>query len=297
MSITVNTNATALMGQRNLNQTNEKLSQTLNRLSSGTRVINAKDDAAGLAIAQGMDKNVRSLRQGSRNANDGISLIQTTEGVMNQVLNSLQRMSELATQSKSGTYSSSDRANLNLEYQALLGEVQRLSSSASFNGIKLLDGSSSTVSVQVGGGNTANDSLTITLANLTQGTLSTTGGVTTSSDGLTITGSAIDTLGDAATGTTAGTGATSALTEIGAAITTVTSALAQLGANHANLEAAIRGNDETATNLISARSRIMDTDFAEESSNLSKFQVLQQSGASMLAQANSSAQIALKLLQ
>lgn len=297
MSITVNTNATALMGQRNLNQTGDKLSQTLSRLSSGMRVINAKDDSAGLAIAQGMDKNIRALKQGSRNANDGISLIQTTQSSMDQILNSLQRMNELASQAKSGTYGSADRANMNKEYQALLSEVGRVANSASFNGKNLLDGSTSTVTIQVGTGNTANDTLSIELASLKAGTLVTAGGVTTSVDGLTITGSAIDTIGTEASGATAGTGATSALTELSAAISTVTSAMAQLGANHANLETAMKGNEDASINLQAARSRIMDTDFAEESSNLSKFQVLQQSGASMLAQANSTAQIALKLLQ
>ncbi len=297
MSITVNTNATALMGQRNINQTGDKLSQTLNRLSSGMRIINAKDDSAGLAIAQGMDKNIRSLKQGARNANDGISLIQTTQSSMDQILNSLQRMNELASQSKSGTYGQADRDNMDKEYQALLAEVDRVANSASFNGKNLLDGSTTSVSIQIGTGNTANDSLSIELASLKAGTLATAGGVTTSADGLTITGSSISTVGAAATDTTAGTGATSAITEIAAAIATVTSAMAQLGANHGNLEAAMKGNEDASINLQAARSRIMDADFAEESSNLSKFQVLQQSGAAMLAQANSTAQIALKLLQ
>ncbi len=272
MSLTINTNVSALVAQRNLNNAQDKLSTTLNRLSSGLRVNNAKDDAAGLAIAEGMSSRIRGLTQGARNGNDGISLIQTAESGMNQTLSLLQRMRELASQGSTGTYSSGDLANMDVEFQALNAEIDRVASTAEFNNIALMSGGS--VSVQVGSANTANDRLSITLSNTSTSSLSTTSASVTSN-----------------------TNAQAALTLLDAAITTVTSGLAQLGASQSNIESAVSGNDDRVTRLEAARSRIMDTDYASESSNLARYQILQQSGAAMLSQANSSGQIVLKLLQ
>lgn len=272
MALTINTNVSALVAQRNLNSAQDKLSTTLNRLSSGLRVNNAKDDAAGLAIAEGMSSRIRGLTQGARNGNDGISLIQTAESGMNQTLSLLQRMRELASQGSTGTYSAGDLANMDLEFQALNAEVDRVAAITEFNNIALLNGGS--ISVQVGSANTANDRLAITLAD---------------TDATALAINAADVTNNA--------NAQAALTLLDAAITTVTSGLAQLGASHSNLESAISGNEDRMGRLEGARSRIMDTDYAAESSHLAQYQILQQSGAAMLSQANSSGQIVLKLLQ
>ncbi len=272
MALTINTNVSALVAQKNMNQTQSKLSTTLNRLSSGLRVNNAKDDAAGLAIAEGITSRVRALTQGARNGNDGISLIQTAESGMNQTLTMLQRMRELASQASTGTYGASDLANLDQEFQVLKSEVDRIQATTEFNGIALLSGN--TVDVQVGSGNTANDRLTITTATTDSTTL------------------AID-LNDL----TSQVNAQAALDSLGTALTTVTTGLAQLGAAHSNIEAAVTGNVDRVTRLDSAKSQIMDTDYASESSKLAQLQIMQQAGAAMLSQANSSGQIVLSLLQ
>ncbi len=272
MALTINTNTTSLLAQQNLSRTQDHLARTINRLSSGLRINNAKDDAAGLAIAQGMSAQSRGLKQGARNGNDGISLIQTAEGGLNQTLNVLQRMRELASQASSGTYAISDLANIDTEFQSLIAEVDRVASTVDFNGTKLMNAASS-IAVQVGSNNTSNDRLNISLIDARSATLGIAGDTTSNAN------------------------AQSALDALDAGIKLVTTALASLGASHSKIEAAVSGNSDRVTNLESARSRIMDTDFAEESANLSKLQILQQSGAAMLAQANSSGQVVLKLLQ
>lgn len=270
MALTINTNVSALIAQKNLGETQGKLAQTLNRLSSGLRVNNAKDDAAGLAIAEGMTSRVRGLRQGERNGNDGVSLIQTAESGMSKTLDIMQRMRELASQAKNGTNGATDTANLDVEFQALAAEVTRIAGVSDFNGIALLAGG--TVDIQIGSGNTADDVLTITLATTDATTL------------------AIDALD-----LTADPGA--ALDALDAAITTVTTSMAQLGSDHSNLQMAIEANIDRYTQLDSAKSRIMDADYASESSNLAQYQIMQQAGAAMLSQANTSGQIVLGLLQ
>lgn len=272
MAITINTNISALTAQQNLNRVQSKLDTTLNRLSSGLRVNSAKDDAAGLAIAQGMSARIRGLTQGSRNGNDGISLIQTAESGMNQTLALLQRMRELATQGSTGTYQAADLTNLDTEFQSLKNEIDRVVATSDFNGISVLTGG--TVSIQVGSQNTANDRLSVTL---------------TAADTTTL---AIN-----ASSVTSNANAQTALTALDAAVTTITTGLATLGANQANLEAAVSGGEDRINRLEGARSRIMDTDYAAESSRLAQYQILQQSGAAMLSQANSSGQIVLRLLQ
>lgn len=272
MAITVNTNLTALVAQKNLNQTQDKLSMTLNRLSSGLRVNNAKDDAAGLAIAEGMSARIKGLTQGGRNGNDGISLIQTAESGMQQSLLLLQRMRELATQAATGTYGTSNLANLDVEFQNLKGEIDRVAATSDFNGTNVLSGG--TISIQVGSQNTANDRLNINL---------------TSAGATALAVDANDVLSNAT--------AQTSIDAIDTAIKTVTTGLAQLGASQSNLEAAVRGNEDRVSRLEGARSRIMDTDYAAESSRLAQYQILQQSGVAMLSQANSSGQVVLRLLQ
>lgn len=272
MAITINTNTASLIAQKSLNQVQEKMSTTLNRLATGMRVNSAKDDAAGLAIAEGMTSRIRGLSQAARNGNDGISLIQTAESGMNQVLSLLQRTRELAVQASTGTYQAGNLTNLNTEFQSLKNEVDRVVNVSEFNGLSVLSGG--TVSVQVGSQNTANDRLSVTL---------------TSCDSTTL-GINLDDI-------TTNANAQTALANLDTAITAITTGLAQLGANQSNLEAAVSANDDRVMKLQSARSRIVDTDFASESSNLAKYQILQQTGATMLSQANSAGQIVLGLIQ
>lgn len=262
-----------MVAQTNLSKTQNKLNETINRLSSGLRVNSAKDDAAGLAIASGMEKEVKALAQGVRNANDGISLIQTAEAAMTAQLNSLQRMRELAAQSNSETYSNANRTNLNEEFTALRDEINRVANTTSFNGTNLL-AANATIDIQVGSGNGANDTLSFDLTG-------------TDSTDLGINASQIDTIGNADT----------AIGTLDTAIDTITTALATIGAGQSNLEAAITNNQARADALSAAKSRIMDVDFAKESAELSKFQILNQAGVSMLAQANSSGQQVLNLLR
>lgn len=272
MSITINTNVSSLLAQQSLGKTQDELAQTINRLSTGQRINTAKDDAAGLAISQGMTSQINCIRQGARNGNDGISLIQTAEGGLNSSLNLLQRMRELATQASSGTYATGDLANLDTEYQSLTTEIDRIASTVNFNGTSLMS-TASTVAVQVGANNSANDRISIALISATTTSLAITGDLTTNGN------------------------AQAALALLDTAIDTVTTGLAGLGASHSKIEAAVEGDMDQVTNLEAARSRIMDTDFAAESANLAKFQILQQSGAAMLSQANSTGQVVLKLLQ
>lgn len=272
MAITVNTNVISLQAQKSLNKTQDQLAQTINRLSTGRRINNAKDDAAGLAISEGMASQTRGIKQGSRNGNDGISLIQTAEGGLNQTLNLLQRMRELATQASSGTYGTADLANIDTEFQSLLTEIDRVAATVDFNGTKLMN-AAATISVQVGANNTANDRISIALIDATSATLTVTGDTTSNAN------------------------AQTALGVLDTAIKTVTTGLASLGASHSKIEAAVNGNADRVTNLSAASSRITDTDFAEESANLAKGQVLQQAGAAMLSQANSTSQVVMKLLQ
>lgn len=272
MGLTVNTNMSSMIAQKSLNQAQNQLSTTLNRLATGLRVNSAKDDAAGLAISEGMNSRIRGLNQAARNGNDGISLIQTAESGMNQVLSLGQRMRELAVQASTGTYQPSDLTNLDTEFQSLKDEVDRIVSVTDFNGQSVLGGG--TVSIQVGSQNTANDRLTVTL---------------TDSDTTALAINASD--------ITSNANAQSAITSLDTAITTITTGLAQLGANQSNLEAAVSANEDRVMTLNGARSRIVDTDFAAESANLAKFQILTQTGAAMLSQANSSGQIVLGLIK
>lgn len=273
MALSVNTNITSLMAQASLNRTQEGLGQTINRLSTGLRINDAKDDAAGLAISETMREAITGLRQANRNGNDGISLVKTAEAAMNEQLNILQRMREIATQGASGTYSTDNLTDMNLEFTALRAEVDRIANVSTFNGIALLDGTNASVTLQVGDQNNANNQLAVTL---------------TDTD---ITALAIN-----ANDVTSQANARTALDALDTAIGSVTSGIAQLGADHSNLETAIRSNTDRANNLDAARSRIVDADFATESANLTKFNILSQAGTAMLAQANSMSSSVLSLL-
>lgn len=260
--IVINTNINSLYSQSYLSKTEDKLQNTLNHLSSGLRINTAKDDAAGLAIAETMQQATRAYAQGSRNANDGISLIRTAESDMTQTLNMLQRMRELAMQASNGIDTATNLANIDTEYQKLLAEIDRLNQISNFNGTNLLQGGS--LSIQVGQNNTANDRLSIDL-------------VATDTT----------TLGINGTDLTTNANAQALLPLLATAINTITTGLAALGASDSNLSAAITGNDDRTVNLQAARSRIMDADFAKEASDFSTSQILADAGQSMLTQANS----------
>ena len=277
----INTNIGSLNAQRNLSASQNLLSTSMQRLSSGLRVNSAKDDAAGLAIAERMNAQVRGMNVAIRNANDGISLAQTAEGALGKLTENLQRMRELAVQSANDTNGTSDRGALDNEYKQLATENARIIAVTKFNGQTLLDGSGGTAGAftfQVDANTSANDSVTITTQNMA-------------------TQMGTNTQGSTATlGTTSATAHT-AMTDIDAALDAVNSLRSTFGAFQNRFEAIISNLQVAAENQTAARSRIMDADYAAETANLSRAQILQQAGTAMVAQANQMPQSVLKLLQ
>ncbi len=271
MGLRVNTNLAALTAQRNLSAITTRLAGNFARLSSGLRIATAADDAAGLGISERMRAQIRSLTVASRNAQDGISLVQTADGALAEVDGNLIRMRELAVQASNGTLSTVDRAALDTEFQALSQEIARVAGQTAFNGVKLLDGSSAALSLQVGA--QAGQTIAVVL-----------GDVTTTQLG-------INGLSVASTG-----GAQSALSTIDAALDTVTGARGVFGATQNRLESAIRSILTARDNLAAAESRIRDADIALESADLVRNQILQQAAVSVLAQANIQPQLALQLI-
>jgi flagellin len=276
MAIVVNTNVSALQAQNYLTANQAGLTKAMQRLSSGLRINSSADDPAGLAIALSMTQTSAALNQGAQNGLNGVSLVQTAQSAMLNIANILTQMSTLASQASSGTYSSSQLGNLNTTFSALLNEIERVSQSTQFNGIDLLNGVTGSVTIQIGANDTTNDRLTITLTELTTG-----------SSGLNIATLDIGTNDDAQ----------SAVHTLTTAIDDVTTALAKVGANEVNLTAAVNNNASQATDLDAAKSRVQDADFAAESSNMAKYNILTQSNIAMLAQANSLPSMALQLLQ
>ncbi|WP_457808002.1 flagellin N-terminal helical domain-containing protein [Kushneria sp. EE4] len=277
MAMVINTNALSLNAQNNLNKSQQSLNTAIERLSSGSRINSAKDDAAGLAISNRMGAQVAGLNQANRNANDGISLAQTAEGAMGQVTDNLQRVRELTVQAANGTNTGTDLTSIQEEIGQRLEEINRLAGQTQFNGKNLLDGTATDVRIQVG----ANDGQTInlTLADVTTATLFA-GGSGTQPD---VTGADFD----------AGT----ALADIDAALQLVDSSRSTLGAQQNRLQSVVEGNATTSTNLSAAQSQIKDADYATEVSNMSKAQILQQAGTSVLAQANQTTQGVMSLLR
>ena len=273
MGIRINTNISSLNTQRHLSRSSTEFQKSMEKLSSGLRINRAGDDAAGLAISEGLKSDIRALDQASRNAADGISLVQTGEGALDEVSNILLRMKELAEQSLNGTLSDTDRGYLNAEFGALKSQIDRISDATEFNGVKLLDGSGNNIAIQVGIGTSASDSVDIDLG--------------TAQD--------VTELGLAAAIDSA-TGATTAMDQIDQAISTVTSARSDFGAVQNRLESSIRNINMTSENLAAANSRIRDVDIAKETSRMTSFQILQQAGVSMLAQANMSTSLAMALM-
>ena len=275
MALTINTNVASLNAQRNLGTSQNSLNKSMQRLSSGLRINSAKDDAAGLAISNRMTSQIRGLNQAVRNANDGISLAQTAEGAMGEVTNMLQRMRELAIQSANDSNSADDKDSLQLEVTALLEEIGRVATTSKFNGTALLDGTNATLDFYVGADDdVANNVISVTMTDTTAATL----GV----DGVDI-GDGGDDIG--------------AITALDAAISDVDTGRAQLGAVQNRFESTIANLSNISENVSAARSRILDADIAQETSNMTKYNILQQAGVSILAQANQQPQLALSLLQ
>ena len=274
MSLYVNTNVSALNAQRQLFDVSNKLSTSFERLSSGFRINSASDDAAGLQISDRMTSQIQGLNQAVRNANDAISLTQTAEGALSEVTTSLQRIRQLAVQSQNGINSSADRVALQKEVSALKTEMSRIATDTQFGGVDLLSGTYS-AKFLVG----ANGGQTISVNLLRAG-----GGYGTS--GLSLSNLSVSSVA----------GASAALTSIDSAISTIGGARADLGALQNRFQSTIRNLSSISENVSAARSRIRDTDFASETAELTRNQIIQQASVSVLSQANQRPQTALSLL-
>ncbi|MFO0984889.1 MAG: flagellin [Planctomycetota bacterium] len=274
MALRINTNVAAISAQNALQTVTERLMHNYNHLSTGLRIASAADDAAGLAISERLRAQIRSLGQAQRNANDGISLAQTGEGAMNEISNILVRMRELAIQSNNGTLASQDRDALQQEFGALRSEIDRISKSTTFNGLKLLDGTNLTVTFQIGSGVASGvDTLTLNLVS-----------VLSSDMGL-------STLDIGSTGN-----ATTAIGSLDDAVNLVSQLRGTFGAVQNRLGSTVTNLGVSIENLSAAESRIRDVDVAAETADLTRNSILQQAATAMLAQANVGSQLALRLL-
>jgi flagellin len=276
MSMTVRTNVSAIQSAGVLAKTNKALNKSLLKISSGKRINGAADDAAGLGVATNLESDAISVKQAMRNTNDGISVIQTAESAANEVTDILQRVRELAVQSASETLSDNERSYITDEYTQLKSEIDRIASATNFNGIQLADGSDTNLSVQVGiTSNTSTSQITIKLGDLTANT------------GLGLTSVSL----------ASATGALAALDSIDTALNSVNSVRSKFGSVQNRLESSLNNSQAYVEALSSAASQIEDLDFANETANLSKLQILQQSGVAALAQAKNINQSVISLLQ
>jgi flagellin len=274
MPQTINTNVMSLNAQRNLNTSQSSLATSMERLSSGLRVNSARDDAAGLAVAERMNTAVRGAGVAIRNANDGVSMLQTVEGALGRIGENLQRIRELAVQSANGVISDDDRAYLQAEATQLQEEVKRIVDNTRFNGMEVLDGSyPSPVSFQVGPESTDTVNVETTSFVMT----------------------GLNVYGDADISTEAG--ARALIDQIDTDLEGVNTARAASGAVQSRMESIVMQLQIFSENTASARSRIMDTDYAQETANLARVQILQQAGSAMLTQANNQPQMVMQLLQ
>jgi flagellin len=281
MPQTINTNLTSLNAQRNLNMSQSSLNVAMQRLSSGLRVNSAKDDAAGLAIAERMNTQVRGMAVAMRNANDGISMSQVAEGALSKVGESLQRMRELALQARNSTNSDDDKNSLNKEFFELQKEINRVLNGTSFNNKHILGSDATTFTFQIGANTSADDVVEIDFENLSSNADITAITVSTATIGSTADASQI----------------ASVIADIDNALDTVNNTRATFGATQSRFEAIIANLQVSLENQTAARSRIMDADYAAETANLSRAQILQQAGNAMVAQANQLPQLVLSLLQ
>ena len=293
MAIYVNTNVSSLNSNRQLGKATHSLDTTYKRLSSGLRINSAKDDAAGLQISDRLTSQINGLNQGNRNANDGIALAQTAEGALDEVTNMLQRIRTLSLQSANGTNTTADRGAIQAEVNALCSEINRISSKTTFAGQQILagkgkglvDNTTGKISFQVGAN--ANDTISVNLCKAFN--------ISSMFTAVGAQGSAMHTDKKAFAVSTA-ENAQAALANIDKFIAHVDEARGQLGAVQNRLESTIANQANIAENESDARSRIRDTDYAEEAANLSQQTIVQQAASSMLTQANSRPQIALSLL-
>ena len=272
----INTNTSALRAQNGSRVANMALQNAMERLSTGKRINSAKDDAAGLAIASSMTSQIRGMNQAIRNSNDGISFAQTAEGALAEVTNMLQRIRELAVQSKSGTYSASDRTNLNAEASALRAQIADVLTNTKFNGVAVFDYAAT---------DTAADDIVIAAGAGTETVAIVKPFL--DSDNFELADFAVDTVANA----------TATITNVDADLLAVSTARATLGASQSRLESVVNNLSNTVTNLSDARSRIEDADFSAESTQLAKASILAQASTAMLAQANQSQQGVLSLLR
>ncbi len=293
----INTNITALIGQNNLSNSQSMLAKAQERLSSGLRINSASDDAAGQAIANKMTAQIKGMDQASRNASDGISLVQTMEGGLDQVNDNLQRIRELAVQGANDTNTADDRAAIETEINERLAEIDRVAGSNNFNGTNLLNvasgGTTGALSIQVGSNTSTEDVITVERIDATTAGL----GLTTSSGGSITASGGVTTL----TGTGSGGAIThddfqNVIDAVDASTKTLDTDRATLGATLNRFDSVIDNLATTSTNLSEARSRIEDADYAVEVSNMTRANILQQAGTSMLAQANQTPQSVLSLL-
>jgi flagellin len=280
MPLIINTNLSALNSVRNLNNTQSSLATSLQRLSSGLRINSAKDDASGLAIVEGFTKQIRGNAVAIRNAADGISLGQTAETSLGQVSNNLQRIRELAVQAANGAIGDNERNQIQKEVDQLTQELSRIVQTSEFNGTALLSASATTLTFQVGYDGKANNQVSVATTQVT--------GVAGYSASLSATGTV---------NVTTSANASAALGSLDSALTTITNTRATFGAVQNRFEAVISNLEAFNESLTAARSRIQDADFASETANLTRAQILQQAGVSILAQANSLPQTALALLK
>jgi flagellin len=275
MGLRVNSNIASLNAQRNVARVTSRLGVSYQRLSTGLRIATAADDAAGLAISERLRSQVRSLQQASRNANDGISLVQVGEGALNEVSNILIRLRELSIQAANGSSSTQDKETIQQEFGSLVGEIDRIAQSTEFNGIRLLDGTSSTVNFQVG----INTAVGIDVLNVTlQAALATSLNLSSLSIG-------------------SGGNTNSAIATIDTAINTVSALRGTFGALQNRLQSTIANLAVAQESLSAAESRIRDVDVAVETAELTRNSILQQAAISILGQANAQPQAALSLLQ
>jgi len=274
----ISTNIAALNSQRQLNASQMTLQTSLQRLSSGMRINSAKDDAAGQQIAEGLTAQIKGYTQAIRNANDGVSMAQTAEGALVEVSNMVQRMRELAVQSSNGNYTNTERSAINAEVQELRQEISRISDAVTFNGIKVIGQSASSLNFWIGqGANSTINAVKVNFIDITGGS-----GIQ-------------DFLTNAGVGTTGSAQITISAADI--ALNKINEIRGDLGAKMNRFEAASRNMENVIENLSASRSRIMDADFAAETANMTRAQILQQAGSAMLSQANQLPQNVMSLLK
>ena len=279
MALSIKTNVESLGAQRNLSQTQKTLAANFGRLSSGLRINTAADDAAGLAISERLKSQIRSLSQAERNANDGISLLQTAEGALNENSGLLIRMRELAMQASTDTVGTAEKALLQTEFDELVNEIGRIADVTQFNGVNLLDGSTSAFNFQVGIGATTSDTITANMVSISTSAYGTAGDL-----------SALDI-------STSSSSVAASLSTLDTAISVTSESRATLGSVQNRLQTTVSNLQSARENLSAANSRIRDVDVAEESSALTRNNILLQAGVAVLAQANLAPQAALSLLR